>query len=159
MASTRWPPKSWAACSMCAFARRRDSSASRISGCRAAGVAAGVAGSALAAGVEGGLVLLGAGGAAAMNVNARMRHARASRLTILVFMKHSSRPNYGSDRRICASYSHLHAWRLIPVDECHGHAPPERPSSRLPNCLRPDNPLVLGHLHRHDQKILVPRYP
>src|SRR5712692_7902972 len=99
MASPRWPPKSWAACSMCAFARRRDSSASRISGCFAAGVAAGVAG-ALAAGVPGRLALFGAAGDAAMNANARMRHARASKLTILVFMNHSSRPNYGSDRRI-----------------------------------------------------------
>ena|SRR5205809_422537 len=85
---------------------------------------AGVAGSALAAGVARGLAWFGAAGAAAMNLNTKMRHARASRLTILVFMKHSASPNYGSDRRICASYSHLHAWRLIPVDECHGQARP-----------------------------------
>src|SRR5260370_33744087 len=96
MASTRWPPKSWAACSMCAFARRRDSSASRVSGCFSAGVAAGVAG-ALAAGVAGRLALFGAAGDAAMNANARMRHPRASKLTILVFINHASHPNYGSD--------------------------------------------------------------
>ncbi len=30
MASTRWPPKSWAACSMCSLARRSAASASRI---------------------------------------------------------------------------------------------------------------------------------
>src|SRR5258708_37831597 len=88
---------------MCAFARRRDSSALRISGCFSGGVAAGVAG-ALAAGVAGRLALFGAAGDAAMNANARMRHARASKLTILVFMNHSSRPNYGSARRIVSLF-------------------------------------------------------
>src|SRR5260370_41462953 len=54
----------------------------------------------MAGGVAGRLALLGAAGAAEMNSNARMRHARASKLTILVFMNHSSRPNYGSGGRI-----------------------------------------------------------
>src|SRR5260370_22292675 len=72
-----------------------------------AGVASGVAASALAAGVAGRLALLGAAGAAAMNSNARMRHARASKLTILVFMNHSSRPNYGSDPPIVPLFPSL----------------------------------------------------
>src|SRR5947209_12857608 len=85
---------------MCSLALRSAARASRICGCGSAGVAvAGVAGRAFAAGVAGTLALLGAAGAVAMNANARIKDARASRLTILVFMNHS-RPNIGSDRRI-----------------------------------------------------------
>jgi len=62
-ASTRCPPKSCAACSMCSFARRKAPSASRICGCGSAGVAAGgVAGKAFAAGVAGTFVLYGEAG-------------------------------------------------------------------------------------------------
>src|SRR6266478_5376125 len=84
---------------MCSFARRSAPRASWISGCRSAGVAAGVPGNALAAGVAGTLALFGAAGAVAINANARIKVARASRPTIPVFMNHSSRPTFGSDRR------------------------------------------------------------
>src|SRR5437762_6548189 len=86
---------------MCSLALRSAARASRICGCGSAGVAVvGVAGSAFAAGVAGTLALLGAAGAVAMNANAKIKDARARRLTILVFMNHSSRPDIGSDRRI-----------------------------------------------------------
>src|SRR5437660_11076836 len=86
---------------MCSLALRSAARASRICGCGSAGVAvAGVAGRAFAAGVAGTLALLGAAGTVAMNANARIKDDRPGRLTILVFMNHSSRPNIGSDRRI-----------------------------------------------------------
>ena len=56
-----------------------------------------LSGPALAAALTEGL---NAAGAVAMNVNARINVAKARRLTILVFMDHSSCPNFGSDRRI-----------------------------------------------------------
>src|SRR5258708_38615282 len=156
MASTRWPPKSWAACSMCAFARRRDSSASRISGCFSAGVAAGVAG-ALAAGVAGRLALFGAAGAAAMNANARMRHARASKLTILVFMNYSFRPNYGSDRRIAppspSACPPLDLEVGVRLACCVMEA-----SCRLPRYTVTRHLILFGYLHGDEQNIFVPSF-
>jgi hypothetical protein len=80
-----------------------------------AGAAAGVTGSALAAGVAGALALFGAAGAVAMNVNARIKVARASKLAILAFMDHSSRPNCGSDRRIVPLFPSAYL-PLVPAD-------------------------------------------
>src|SRR5229473_1721940 len=139
---------------MCSFARRSAPRASRISGCRSAGVAAGVAGNALAAGVAGTLALFGAAGAVAINVNARNKVARASRPTILVFMNHSSRPNFGSDCRIalllpicmpvaCSSgYSAIGMYRDRGVQE----------TSELPCDLRLP---FLGQLHGDEKNIFV----
>src|SRR5216683_314560 len=157
MASTRWPPKSCAACSICSFARRSAPRASRISGCRSAGVAAGVAGSALAAGAVGTLALFGAADAVAINANARIKVARASRPTILVFMNHSSRPTFGSDRRIvplfpiCMPVACYCGYSAIGV--CRDRGVQE--TSKLPCDLTLP---FLGRLHGDEKNIFVRCY-
>ena len=127
---------------MCSLVLRSAARASRIYGCGSAEVAvAGAAGRAFPAGVAGTLALLGAAGAVAMNANARIKDARPSRLTILVFMNHSSRPNIGSDRRIVPLLS-IRKYRY-------------RGAHKTSELLSDLNTLLLGHLARSEQRFFV----
>jgi hypothetical protein len=108
---------------MCSFARRSAPSASRICGCGSAGVAVVAGGSALAAGTAAPLALFGAAGVEAMKANARTEEATARRHTILVFMNHSSRPNFGSDGRFCLHFSVCNPAAKRTLCPATGHAP------------------------------------
>src|SRR5262249_18540148 len=123
MASTRCPPKSCAACSMCSFARRRAASASRICGWGSTGVAAaGGAGNGLAAGVAGGFFLLGAACVLTRKANPRINDAAARRPTILILITTPPCPDSGPDR---SDYPipHLHDLRSGLTLESERHAP------------------------------------
>src|SRR5579864_6218858 len=83
IASTRCPPKSWAACSRCSLELRSDSSASRICGCFSGGTGAG-AGLAAGAGLGAGFGFAAPDGKA--NVNTRAAAGKRLAIVLEVFM-------------------------------------------------------------------------
>src|SRR4029077_18447621 len=89
MASTRCPPKSWAACSRCCFELRRDSRASRICGCFSggAGATATAFAGAVAAGAPAAFGLAAAAGRARLNIRAEAERMLQNFLVIVAILQ------------------------------------------------------------------------
>jgi hypothetical protein len=92
IASTRWPPKSCAACSRCSLARRSEAMASRICGCGSGAAAGGWLDSARVA-AAGTALPFGVAWLPTVKTNASTKTLAISKLMLFIFTDHSSSRN------------------------------------------------------------------